>query len=115
MNTSPNIEKISKVLLILFIIGFLGNYFFSNTLSSYLSLQDIGQYKLHLHIISIAQTVVLLLINIALGIWLYKKAPSYKWGWMLLAFVFGINAVIVFYLNHIMTTLSKKEKVNLLK
>lgn len=108
MNTSPNIEKISKILLILFIIGFLGNYFFSNTLSSYLSLQDIGQYKLHLHIISIAQTGVLLLINIALGIWLYKKAPSYKWGWMFLAFVFGINAVILFYLDRLLVSRENK-------
>lgn len=108
MSTRPNIEKISKVLLILFVIGFLGNYLFANTLSSYLSLQDIGQYKLNLHIISIAESVLLLLVNIALGIWLYKKAPSYKWGWMLLAFVFGIHAVIIYYLNQVLIVLQNK-------
>jgi hypothetical protein len=110
MNTSPNIEKISKTLFVLFVIGLLGNYLFSNTLSSYLSLQDAGQYKLHLQILSIAQSIILILVNIALGIWLYKKAPLYKWGWMFLAFVFGINAVIVFYLNQIMTILTQRKK-----
>jgi len=110
MNTNPNFEKISKLLLILFIIGFLSNYFFSITLSSYLSIEELGQYKLHLHIISIAQTLILFLVNIALGIWLYKIAPSNKWGWMLLAFAFGINAIIIFYLDKLISSSTGKNK-----
>jgi hypothetical protein len=108
MNSTPTFEKISKFLIILFIIGILGNYLFSNTLSSFLSLEDIGQYKSHLHILSIAQAVLLLLINIVIGIWVYKKASSNKWGWMLLAFVFGINAIILFYLNQVLNELQNK-------
>jgi hypothetical protein len=80
-----------------------------NVLLPFLSLDDIGQYKAHLHILSIAQTVLFFLINIVLGIWIYKKAPSNKWGWMLIAFVFGINAVIIFYLNEVLNELSNKK------
>jgi hypothetical protein len=105
MNANPKIEKASKLLILLFIISIVGNYLFSNTLSSYLSLQDFGIYKLHLHIISISQTIFFCLINLFLGIWLYKNVAGNKWGWMLLGFVFGINAIILFYLNQVLNKL----------
>lgn len=108
MNSTPSFEKTSKLLIVIFIITILGNYLFSNTLSAFLSLGDIWQYKIHLHILSITQAVLSLLINIVIGIWVYKKTPSNKWSWMLLAFVFGINAVILFYLNQLLTELHIK-------
>lgn len=110
MNQLPNFDKTAKFLIILFIISILINFLISDTLALVLSHKEIVRYNAQLHISSVIQIILSISINIFMGIWLYQKAESNKWGWMLLAFIFGINGIILFYLNQVILILSAKTK-----
>jgi hypothetical protein len=103
----PKFEKLAKVLIGLYIIGIVTQYFFSVKLSSILSMQEMGEYKSYLHVLSIAHVLSAALINIVIAWWLYSKSESTKWGWALLGLIFGILAVILFYLEKIYNARSK--------
>ena len=68
----------------------------------------------YLHRIAALSTMpFLLLLNIAIGIWLYREATKdglSPWVWFLFGLIFQLMAVAVFYLLRIYELLKAKEK-----
>lgn len=103
----PIFEKLSFPIVMVFVLGIVANYLLTFIVPAYFSLTEMGNYQVQLHMMGMVENGIRYGINLFLGFWIFSKAVNHKYSWMFFSFVFGINAILLFY---IIQLIDKKEK-----
>ena len=97
-------EKIAILLVIAWLIALIFPFFADTIVLRFMTLEEYGALKSLQQVTLIAMSVITFLVQIVIGVWLYidsKKKGNKPWVWLLFGFVFGINALILYYLIEI--------------
>jgi uncharacterized BrkB/YihY/UPF0761 family membrane protein len=104
-----SLEKLAIVAIIL--------YFVSTVISRVgnilMTLPTFGCSATNTALLAIPYVVILLAVNIAIAIWLYRIAKHEQekpWVWALFGFVFGVSGAILYFVFRIYEMIKLKEK-----
>lgn len=90
------------ILIILFFINIIGTYFIDAIIPRFFPNDDYYTFKMNVYITSIVYIVIKFLLNIYIGIWLFRTTKKLGSGnhffWTALGLVFGVFAIILYYL-----------------
>lgn len=99
-----NIEKLAIIAIILYLVSTavsrVGNFMMYN-------LSNAGWSPTAVTLLSIPYVIVVLAVNIAIAIWLYRVAKDDQanpWIWALFGFVFGVPGAILYFVYQIYET-----------
>jgi len=109
------IERFAIVILFLWLITlFVSPIFIDTLLVRYFDFDTYTTFSASQRILNIVLLFLTNLVELAIGIWLFiqaKSTNSAKWIWLMLGFVFRINAAILYYLIQYIDVLTQKKKL----
>ena len=110
-----NIEKLAIVVLVLFLISKFINPLHSCIAARIHTPVELGQISILYLVSSYLVTTLALLVNIVIGIWVFKLAKkepdATPWIWFLLCLFAGIYVPILFFLIKIYNTVKPEEQL----
>ena len=104
-----NIEKLAIVAVVLYfvatVVSRVGNILM-------ITLSNAGWSGSKVALLSVPYVIVILAVNIAIAIWLYRVAKQDQakpWVWALFGFVFGVSGAILYFAHKIYEMMKRKE------
>jgi len=96
-----NIEKLAIVLIVLWVLTLFQNPVLSVIMAKLYGPYEVGPDNLTLSMMAGVRSMVGLLVQIGIGIWLLvlaKREGATPWIWLLFGLCFGISAAILFFI-----------------
>ena len=110
------VEKFAIVIIILWLVTlFVSPFLFNIIFLNFLDLETFSALSTMETTINLALLFLRHIVEFAIGVWLFfhaKSMNSAKWLWLMLGFVFGINAVILYYLIQYIDSHKSKKEIN---
>ncbi|MHC4461316.1 MAG: hypothetical protein ACYS6W_08435 [Planctomycetota bacterium] len=98
------LEWLALLLIILCILTHFLSWFGTALITRLYSPEFVSISNLHLKLITSARSLLLMIVNLVIGIWLFIQASRSKntpWIWLLFGMVYGLIAAVLFYLQRI--------------
>ena len=98
------LEWLALLLIILLILTHFLSWFGSSLIARLYGPEYAGIQYAHLKLITSARSLLSIIVNLVIGIWLFiqaRQSKSTPWIWLLFGMVYGLIAAVLFYLLRI--------------
>lgn len=105
------LERLALLLIILLMATHFLSWFGGSLIARLYGPEYVGIQAAHLKLTTSARSLLSILVNLAVGIWLFMQArqsQSTPWIWLLFGMVYGLIAAVLFFLLRIYESKSWK-------
>ena len=98
------LEWLALLVIILSILTHFLNLFGAALIARLYSPEYVGISNIHFNLMTSARSLLLVIVNVVIGIWLFIQASRSKstpWIWLLFGIFYGLIAAVLFYLLRI--------------
>ena len=95
------LEWLALLVIILSILTHFLNFFGAALIARLYSPEYVGISNIHFNLMTSARSLLLVIVNVVIGIWLFIQASRSKntpWIWLLFGIFYGLIAPVLFYL-----------------
>jgi hypothetical protein len=95
------LEWLALLIIILHLLTHFLNMFGGALIARLYSPEYVGVISLHMLLMTSARSILSIIVNVVIGIWLFiqaRQAKSTPWIWLLFGLFYGLIAAVLFYL-----------------